>query len=629
MPRSGQIILKNSFPTEEVFVNNNTIITDKITNVSTGGTSFLFVVSSPKGKDNQMQTISSQKEFLDKIGLGPFSIYGQPLTTAYSVVSTGKATLQLLRVSAPNAKYACAYLCAAYKVDENGKMIVRFSVKTPENGLKDLDNLESAYVPSEEPDENGFTEVVLFAIASQGKGTYGNAYQFSLDKMASTDRENDFKNYTFKVYEVGSSDVKEAFHVCFYEDALIGSVSYFADSVIMSPTDGSEYIKFVSFPESFQQITDAYANVIKTWNESNPDTQYTEFTIKDIDILLGSDKYNKQKAMPLYEIDTVSEGTINLQGSDDGLPAFNLVGGDDGDLSPSADAKTRAALLEELYLKAYSGEIDPLIRSKNRFPTTILPDCNSSKSVKAAIHTLHIQRTDCVTLFDAGITLPSQNVVIPMVNDLCGNFNDTYESVDAYAGKIRDPYNQKIITVTSTYALCLLYANQFYACGAKHTPLADNSWGNLEDVFIKGTIYPIFDEDIHEDIMNDLIEEHINFARVNALNEVHRATQDTRDLAKSVLSELSNAFLLKDIKRAMERLCARNRYEFSESSDIERFNGDASRVCEAFKGQVRSISAAYGQSSYESLYNILHLYVETVVKNINKSTIIEIDVNRE
>lgn len=629
MPKPYQIILKNNFPTEEVHVNDNTIVSSSAASVSSE-TSYLMVVASPKGRDGVLQTIKGQGEFLDKIGLGPFSLYGQPLLTAYTLASTGRATLHLLRVMPSDATYATVHVCAAYKVDEDGKMTVRFYARNPETPLANIEALDTAYEPAVEPDAtDGFTEVKLFSMACLGRGVYGNAYQFRIDKLATADRENAFKNYAFEIYETdGGASLKESFQVCFSEDALVGTTTYFADSVIMAPSGGSQFIKFVSYPENFQQIADVYAGVIKTWNEAHPDTQYTEFTINDIDILLGCDKYNKQKAMPLYTIDTTTEGTINLQGSTDGLPSFSLVGGTDGSLSASTAAATRKDTLEGLYLQAYTGEIDPMIYSKNKFPTVILPDANFPANVKAAIHALGEKRGDCITLLDAGTGITTHSALITSVNNMCGNFNGTYESVDAYAGKVRDPYNQKIVTVTSVHALCVLYANTFYTQGGKHVPVADNDFGNLNDVFLANTIYPVFDEDIHEEIMNDMIDEHINFARSNALGEIHRSTQDTRQIQKSVLSELNNTFIVKDVKRAMERLTASNRYDFAEPDDLARFESDANIVVAQYSSQVRSISASYGQSEYEATYNIVHLYIELVCRNIVKSTIIEIDVNR-
>lgn len=635
MPRPYQIIPKHSYPTEETYVNDNTVVQNALTDTSDDGVSFLIVTSSPKGQDNVMQTIRGQQDFKDKIGLGPHSIYGQPLTTAYALASTGRCVLHMLRVADANACYANINVCARYRVNDEGKMIVRFYAQPSTDKLTNLDELEVAYLSPEEPISEGegdsivqWTEVKLFSVAALGRGSYGNNYQIRLASLVAQDRENDFKNYQFELYEKEKMlSQKEAFHVAFSENAVIGTRTYYADAVIGDPNSGSEYVKFVSYPEGFQAITDAYAAVIDAANTAATDgTVYEVLTVDNFDVFGGVNKYTK-KGLPLYEIDTASDGVINPYGVD-AYPDIVLANGDDGQLG-TATGKEREELLDELYMQAYSGIVDPMIKSKNKFPTSILPDLNYSKDVKNVIAALSEARTDCVALFDAGLNIKTKDSVIQTVKDMHGSLVSPYASVDAYCGKIRDPYNQKIITVTSTHALCLLYANSFFSNGGKHVPLADNDWGHLEDIFLPNTIYPVFDEDIDADVMDDLVDERINFARNNANGEINRATQTSRQEVLSVLSELNNGFVLKDVKRAMEKMCATKRYNFSEPSDVASFNIDAANVAATFQGMVRSISAAFGQNAWESEMSIIHLYVTLVCRKISKTTIIEIDVNRE
>ena len=619
MPRNYQIIPKNNFPTEEVYVNDNTTVSTQLMPNADGTTSYLLVVASPKGRDGIVQQITNgQAEFMDKIGLGPFSLYGQPLLTAYSLACTGKATLNILRVAAGDATYASVHVCAKYKVDETGKMTVKFVAKPSPVALTKLDVLDSAYVVSEGPDADGFTEVKLFSVACLGRGIYGNNYRFNIESLTQQDRENDFKNYAFNLYENegGSLDMKETYHVCFNENALIGTTTYFADSVILSPNGGTERIDFVSYPEGFVQIVNAY----------NAANEGSTFTINDFDVLLGINKYTRG-AIDNYEIDSTSDDAVVLND----LDGIALLGGTDGTLSADTPKSARDAALEKLYEDAYSGEIDPMIVSKNKFPTNIIPDANFSPNIKTLIHALAMKRGDGIALFDAGVTgITNKNNVVTWVKENLGaSLTDTYESLDAYYGKVRDPYNQKIVTVTSVYALCLLYANTFYANGgAKHIPIADRAEGNLDQIFIKDTIAPLYDEDIDAELMNELIDERINFARYNALGMTNRSTQTTRQEKLSMLSELNNVFILKDVKRKCERMCANNRYNFADPDDLSRFNTLANMNLAEFGNQVISIKASVGQSQYEKEYSIVHLYVEMACRNLTKTTIIEIDVNR-
>lgn len=622
MPRNYQIIPKNNFPTEEVYVNDNTTVSTQLMPNADGTTSYLLVVSSPKGRDGIVQQIKGQAEFMDKIGLGPFSLYGQPLLTAYALASTGKTTLNILRVAASDATYASVHVCAKYKVDETNKMTVKFTANQVSN-LTKLDALDTAYTVAEGPDAEGFTEVKLFSVACLGRGLYGNNYRFNIETLTQQDRENEFKNYAFNIYENegGVLNMKETFHVCFNENALIGTTTYFADSVIMSPDSGSELVNFVSYPEGFNELFKAYTQK----NE-------TTLTFNDFDFLLGINKYTKTK-IENYEIvpATDEEGTDSDAIVLNALDGIAFMSGSDGALGVNQPAESRNAVLEQLYRDAYSGEIDPMIVSKNKFPTHILPDANFSVEIKKLIHALSVKRGDCVALFDAGITgiANKKNVVTWVKENLGSSFTDTYESVDAYYGKVRDPYNQKIVTVTSVYALCLLYANSFYASGgAKHIPVADRDEGNLDQIFIKDTIAPLFDEDIDTEVMNELVDERINFARYNAAGKTNRSSQTTRQEKLSMLSELNNVFILKDVKRKCEKMCAGNRYNFADPDDLSTFNTMANMNLAEFGNQVISIKASVGQSAYEKDYSIVHLYVDMACRNLVKTTIIEIDVNR-
>ena len=97
MPAPYQIIPEGSLfrPKIETHINDNTFVEDLY---QLGGgviTSALFVFSSPKGRDSKVITITDgQEEFMKEFGLGPFSLYGQPLLNAYAAATsaTGRLT---------------------------------------------------------------------------------------------------------------------------------------------------------------------------------------------------------------------------------------------------------------------------------------------------------------------------------------------------------------------------------------------------------------------------------------------------------------------------------------------------------------------------------------------------------
>ncbi len=622
MPQTGQIIPTHLYPHNMVVVNDNTEFKQVLPEESDDSIKMLFVFSSPKGRENQLVTIENGlKGFVEEFGQGPFTLYGQPYLNAYQAFSTGSIVGHCLRVMPQNASYAYAVISAFYKVDDAGEMTIRLRKKTGET-LTDLDDLDVAYTPSGEtiddtdnPD-NGFKEVKLATVAYLGKGTAGRKIQIGVSTNVGSDKENPYKNYIVSVYENAASVVlKEQFAVCFNEDALIDDTSLFADGVIGDPDTGSNKIKWVTNLAGFQELFDAY-------KDQNPDTV---LTFETFDPLLGINKLTRQGIANL-KIDTTSEGTIALNAIN-GIP---LEGGDDGDLADTADPAVRQAALDNLYEKAFAGELDPMIKSKNRFPVNLILDANYPVDAKLQLAALVEKRLDCGCVLDCGLGIKTKNSPITYVkNNLDMYARHRNEQIDAICGKLRDPYSKKIVTCTNTVLLASAYPLHWAEYGGKHVALAGNNFGVI-DGFIKDTIYPIFDEDLDDTIMDEMALERINYARINAKQQIVRATQTTRQVISSNLSEASNVFLVLDVKRDCERLCDTYQYNFADPEDIRRFNRDAEdQIVSKYQDtQLKDIQASFDKNDWEAARGILHLYVSIEHKDIVKTSIIEIDVNR-
>ena len=622
MPQAGQIIPSHLFPYNEVVINDNTQYTQVLASDSDDSNKMLFVFASPMGEDRKVITITDGiREFVSRFGQGPFSLYGQPYLNAYAAFSTGNIVGHCLRVTADNANFSYSVLVALYKIDEQNKMTVKLKTRTASAPLTSLDELDELYTSPEgviddpESPDDGYSEVKLLTIAALGRGTYGRKFLYSISSNSGSDKENEYKNYIFSVYEnIDSLKVKESYAVCFNDTAIVDNKALFSDGVINDPDTGSSRIKILTNLNGFQTIIDAY-------NDANPDSS---FTIDDFDVLLGIDKYTRN-AITNYTVDTISEDVVVVNSTS----GIALEGGDDGDLGDSVDPATRKAALEAAYLKAWSGEFDPMIKSKNMFPTHLILDANFPIESKQEMAALVEKRKDCVLILDCGIGIKTKMSPITYVkNNLDPYVRNRIEMIDAICGIVRDPYSKKLVTVTNTVLLASEYPNSWARNGGKHVPVSGNTYGVIEG-FVKNSIYPVYDEDIDADIMDELCENRINFARTNSKRQIVRATQTTRQTISSNLSEANNVFILLDIKRDCEEMCDEYQYNFSEPADIARFNKDAETVLAKYKdSQVRSIQASFDKNDWEAERGILHLYVGFVHKDLVKTTIIEIDVNR-
>lgn len=287
----------------------------------------------------------------------------------------------------------------------------------------------------------------------------------------------------------------------------------------------------------------------------------------------------------------------------------------------------------------------PDILSKNKTEIDFFLDANYDYDTKIAIcdWASRFRHEEFVVYLDAGVsdTLVSKVDGYTWVQAFDEATNGTeygrywYFSIDAYYGRIKDPYNYKIVEVTSTYNLARHLVPHWAANGGKHIPYAGSLYAVI-DSYLPRSIFPLMDEGIDSEHMDRFIEEHVNYAQVNSRGDVIRATQSTRypilgdAFTLSNLTELNNVHIVLDIKKDVEHVLELFSYQFNETSDLKRFNTivSSSILPKYSAAQVKSISATFNRTSEEAEYGILHLYIEVVHKNLVKIIMVDIDVNR-
>lgn len=658
-----------NFPHTEVTINDNTQTTAAAP-VTVGGTRMMFVIQSPRGIDNKIQSITTGlDEFVEKFGMGPVSKYGQPLLNAYNAAATNVATLYVLRVMPADAARANLHVYAAYKVEDatedethpwNGegkkKMTVKFLTASTAAATQIVDGVAmtaedlvavGAESPANvaQPTAEGYNVVHLFSVACTGRGTYGNNIAIRVVSNTRSDRSNDFKNYIFQIYE--NNEEQESTNVCFCDDAIVGNVNYAADVAINDGVNGLENIRIGVNYAGFEAIAnayneqvaaplladdtamEAYAKYLNLSTKPNKGIDIAkermELTVDTFDVLLG---VNKNLAATIsdaaltgivnYTIEPSAEGVINLNE----VVGNRMMNGSDGAYTEEA-GKT----LDDAYYAAFAAETDPDIRSRNKYPTDIILDANYESKVKIALADLAVRRGDCVAYLDTGTGMKSKNDPIERVAGIDVNTINRLISIDGYQGKVRDPYSQRIVDVTSTCVLASAIPNHFNNYGGKHIPFAGGRYGQLTG-FIAGSIFPAYDEDIDAEFMTGMYDARINYAQINPKGVVTRATQQTRQDITSNLSELSNMHIILDIKRDCENLVALYNYNFLNAQELASFNKDAQELLRKYSDtQVESISATFESSDLEEEQGILHLYVDVRQKKLIKTAMIDINVN--
>lgn len=613
MPTTIQIPLEHQYPHTVIRITDNTVFVPEPSSES-GNVNVLYVISSPRGKDRVIETIyGGLQEFLFKYGIGPFDLYGQPYLNAYAGLSTGNVTAHILRVSASDATFARITICARYKVNEDNTMTIMLVAKVGTEDATDEVDLEKDYTVADPDTIDGFKEVKLFALSYTGRCKAGNDIRVRVISDSISDKENKYKNYTLELYMMdnGTNTKFDEFPVSFCETAKVGNSSLFADNVVKS-----ELVNFMSFPQGFRELFNEYKKV-------NSDT---ELTLETFDPLLGINKYTKKKITNLT-IDTTSEDAISINAVS-GVP---LQGGSDGALSDDVIGEERTTILNKLYLDAFNGNIDPNIRSRKRYPINFIFDANYDVQTKLAIIEL-ANRRRAFYMLDCGTDITSKASPISYVKSNLDAFsNGMNGTIEAYAGKATDPYSGKAVTVTSGYAMSFNYPLHIKNVGKgnKHIPFAGDNKGVING-FIDGTLYPVYDEDLDDELMDEMQDARINYLSINNKQQVVRDDQLTRQSSNSNLLEQNNVLVLFDVIDDATKICSDVEFDFSSPSDIALLNRMFDDKLAKYRSQqVTSITAEVTKNSYEAKRRAVRIAISLSHKDIIKNFIFDINVNRE
>lgn len=729
------------FAHTEVQINDNTIRT--YTRAGNDNCKILAVFASPKGEDRVMKTIEGGlDEFDDTFGVGPYSLYGQPLLNARAAANTGRVTLQCMRITAPDAAYANSVIWVQYKAtpgipavpaqaaviehdDETGedvvvtpavpaqaavpgKLQVRFVV-APFDDVRSHEEFDDAFdlivsdptsgdytgdaaslglqnvrITAPEVDTaNGWRQMPFIGVVAKGRGSYGNSYHFRISNYPRADKTSSFKNYQARVFE-GTQTVEGPTRVTLFEDAIINNTSLYLEEAInglSNGVSGSRHVHVRVNPDVSKVLYALY-----TADGIEPDTHLSDAAF---DPLLGIDRSLELASSANFESwQTAHASHCGMSSfeimSDEGSVQFNtklgidLTNGSDGAFAISSDparALARSKAMRVAYYRAFTADTDNGydrdILSRTKFPLDAIfdadfpignePDANEAAliegsddyiatlSVKSAIAELAKTRNeDCFVFMDLGTDRQSildkepgketgfdvKERAFEYSEELDLNINWWNFSVDAYYGKIRDPYNKKIVTVTSTYNLIVNYPKMWYYYGGKHIPYAGSKYGVI-DQYIYKTVFPVFDVDLDADNLDKLTDKHVNYAQINSKEEIIRGSQATRypDLTSALtvsnLSETNNALIILDIKKDAIKLVEKYAYNFNEASDLALFNRDAGQLVSKYReAQVKSISATFSRTEEEAELGILHLTITVIHKALVKINLIDINVER-
>lgn len=663
---TGVELPNHMWPHIETRINDNSI--RRYTTNTDGNYKYLAVSLTPKGIDGRIITVDRGIDMYDDMfGAGPAAIYGQAHLNARAAAQTGKVTLQVLRLTASDATYANVHVYAHYRITEPvvdpetdeiitpAKMQVMFTTKT--STLSDIEKLaESAPAASEVNAEVGpeWKTMRFISVAYVGKGTCGNRFSFRIANNSRSDKTSAYKNYYIDLFE-GTKCVKQSTRVTLHPDAQVGSYSLFVEDVMNTQLYTSEDVcVFDVNPEVLNTLYLDYQTVV------NPTTN---LTIEQFDPITGVDKLlakaqsskyvsvstNPNIAITNFEIvDDTNLHTVRFEHA----LGIKLSGGSDGAFDINNDPVLRQKAIDQRFIEAFEGKIDRTILSRYRCPLDFALDADFSTEVKVAL----AQFTGHP---DSGMNGSNRFQDFRAYFDLGTDINtleDPYEdsvayddsictwtmSIDGYYGKIKDPVTKKVIRASSTYGLATALPLIWDKYGGKHVPYAGSQYGMIT-AYLPNSVYPVYDNTIDQKILDKLVDAHVNYACIDAKQNIIRGTQTTRysgeegenqfalggDYVVSNLSEENNALIVLDVKKDVEKLITSYMYNFNETSEINSFNRDLSNLTSKYAAaQVRTIKAQFARTEEEAELGVLHLYIAIENKPLIKYLQVDIDVNR-
>ena len=624
----GQLIPKWQHPSETTFIFDNTVVEDT-ENINISAVRMINVFMGPKGIDNKLLEKRGLATFVDEYGYPDYKRYGQAMYMPYTALASGFAHAWCMRIMPDDATYSNVIYAVKIKkippVKDTGgvdpekilvpaKLSVKFEPFSQSNmsDAKMFETYMETLKKTDAPDSEGYITYPYIGFRMLGRGSYGQYFRARLSHDVSSDETNGYKNYNVALIstELGTKQVEAFSQISLVEDAIdprSKTTIYIEDKVNDFEGDGSKKFAVAFKQEYHKAIFDFY----KTEVDPN-----THLTLETFDIF-GYDR-TTQKENPLIQVEG-GIGSVALL-APEGVTLANGTDGKFSDATPAADKEQEA---EKLYLKAYSGGIDPLINSKRRAPAHTIMDANFPLQVKKAIVALALKRMDAVAYIDSGL-LTSTTDIIRYFSQLADV--DTYMvSKNAGMFSTKDPNTNKNIPVTSTLWLAYKIPMHWQQHGM-YTPMAAEDYATLSG-YVRNSIRPEIDAD-DEETKEIFYKARWNYIECLGENFYVRGTQQTSQKALSDLSEENNVHVMLAMKNRLERLCQQKRYKFAEADDQKRYTEDAKELFSSWQGvYFRSFNIKFAMTKYEELRSILHCYLDIIFKTIVKRSLIEININ--
>ena len=320
-----------------------------------------------------------------------------------------------------------------------------------------------------------------------------------------------------------------------------------------------------------------------------------------------------------------------------------------------------AASYQKQYRKFFNGDFDKDIFNLDVwFPTAVF-DANYDFKVKLAIERLVAYRGDFLAYLDMKTDVKTIGDVSNLVTstvESTGFYDDVefppdQEGADTYYvhdmhvavtsiyGSIRDPYTNKVVTVTGTYGLSLAMVNHYISGPGKVFAGIGN--GIFFNGYIEGTVnfipkiypsnkmtsrnfigntYPSDDEVIvnEKQLMCDM---RVNYGSYYGSTFV-TDTQYTMNPTESEFSYINNVMLVNRLMQDIRKTCPSARYNFIDGDDLTVYQDAVNKVIKAHRSEFASVKFKYIQDENSVANKIFYAAIEVVFRPFAQAEIFTI-----
>lgn len=674
MPRTQQIVPQNSYPHEEVYINDNSAQSLDELASNTVVYPYICVFAGPKGIDNKLINIDRLSTYHAMFGQTNFKKYGQPHLMPEAILSQENTTVWAMRVMPDDALYANSILSLWYKVDEENKAFrIKFTVKhmgldydseLGEKGMKEVlanrdsiielaNRFDGAAVSGAYTDSEGYTQVPLAVFTAIGRGVYGQNLRWRIVSNTDYEKEYGVKTYTFEAIDVENGATIVAKQIATIVSTSKLSSTVFINDIIEDTDTENLAIHIHFFEENVENLYAAYKSFCLKMIAADPSLDITIPDIDEFDPFFG--KACKQQTVrvtpnePFIKFTEKLTDDVNKEADDyvaanftstdiisvDDVAGNVLMNGSDGAFADT-DVEKRQKAIDDCYIKAFSGELDKLILAPRRIKSTALFDANYSMDVKIALARLALYRASSIVYLDTGIReslgvtdIKTMEVNYAPLDDLVDEFENFSEnwivSVNAHDYVIKESSTGKRVPVTITYWLASTDATHTQ----NHDTITPHTNSNaMLSGHVKNSLKPAIEEN-ETDLKEALYNARINYFEAVGENQFERATQSCYVHGNSDLLEESNVKALLAWKEILTEEARKNRNRITSPSMRQDFRNELLDKYSYLQGTCfETMDIQYRSNEYESKRNIVHMYTAVTFPAIAKITLVEIDVNQ-